>query len=318
MELIFSTEKIARQKRYDAWQEAICDVYVHVDVHAEDRSNYDGFIRATEFGEVMLTDILLGRQVIARRQSHLSHLDKDCYYVQLLSHGRIDVAQSGRSLSGHLGSAAIFCASEKYELRCIEKSRSLYLELPREAFSERFSKDRAPLVAAMTVSGGLGRVALDFCSSLATQSTALDAVSRSRLGSELMDVLALAFDAPEAAGMSTESSVTALRLRAIKQWIDDHLADPDLSLAEIAEGNEISVRYLHHLFKSEEMSASEWIWDRRLQRCHDILARARQPEMSITEIAFGLGFNSSSHFSTLFRKKFGLRPSEVRRGILPQ
>jgi AraC-like DNA-binding protein len=33
----------------------------------------------------------------------------------------------------------------------------------------------------------------------------------------------------------------------------------------------------------------------------------------LTEIAYLVGFNSSSHFSTMFRRKFGVRPSDVRR-----
>ena len=36
---------------------------------------------------------------------------------------------------------------------------------------------------------------------------------------------------------------------------------------------------------------------------------------SLTEIAYRVGFNSSSHFSTMFRRKFGIRPSDVRRKI---
>ena len=35
---------------------------------------------------------------------------------------------------------------------------------------------------------------------------------------------------------------------------------------------------------------------------------------SLTEIAYRVGFNSSSHFSTKFHRKFGLRPSDVKHG----
>lgn len=95
MDTIFSTESLARQKRYAAWRDAICDVYVHVDVHADDQSNYDGFIREVQFGSVALTDVLLSHQQITRRSSHLSKLDKDCYYVQLIQTGNINVLQDG-------------------------------------------------------------------------------------------------------------------------------------------------------------------------------------------------------------------------------
>lgn len=42
MNLVFSTDDLEPSKRYAAWQGAICDVYVHVDVNAEQRSDYHG------------------------------------------------------------------------------------------------------------------------------------------------------------------------------------------------------------------------------------------------------------------------------------
>jgi AraC-like DNA-binding protein len=59
------------------------------------------------------------------------------------------------------------------------------------------------------------------------------------------------------------------------------------------------------------MSDPEWIWNRRLQLAYDALAK---PEgRSITAIAFEHGFNSPTHFSTMFRRKFGLAPRDVAR-----
>jgi transcriptional regulator GlxA family with amidase domain len=60
------------------------------------------------------------------------------------------------------------------------------------------------------------------------------------------------------------------------------------------------------------MSVSEWVRMRRLQRCYDLLTSPLHRTQSVTEIAYALGFSSSSHFSNLFRAHFGLRPSDVR------
>ena len=62
MDLVFSTDAIEPTKRYAAWQGAICDVYVHVDVKSEQRSDYRGFIREARFGAVTMTDVLLSEQ----------------------------------------------------------------------------------------------------------------------------------------------------------------------------------------------------------------------------------------------------------------
>jgi AraC-like DNA-binding protein len=113
--------------------------------------------------------------------------------------------------------------------------------------------------------------------------------------------------------LSEDRTIQRVRLRAVKAWIEEHLTDPDLSLEKIAKNSGISLRYLHYLFRLTDMSASEWIWDRRLQRCYDVLRRPELQALSVTEVAYQLGFNSPSHFSTAFRRKFGVSPSDLRR-----
>src|SRR3974390_271455 len=121
MDLVFSTDGIEPSRRYAAWQGAICDVYVHVDVNAEKRSDYEGFIREARFGAVTMTDVLLSEQRISRRERHIAKLDKDCYYVEFVQHGAINVLQSGGCLRSNPAVGAIFSASEAYDLECIGK-----------------------------------------------------------------------------------------------------------------------------------------------------------------------------------------------------
>jgi len=311
MDLVFSTDQFEPAKRYAAWRDAICDVYVHVDVAATDPDDYKGFIRETHFGEIVLTDILVSEQRITRRAHHISSLDKDCYYLQLIHHGHANVLQRGAVHSSNAARGAIFCATEEYELHCIGDVRSFYLELPREAFAQRFPSEKVPLSAAINSTQGLGRIAAEFCGMLATEGGPLDHEVRSGLGNQLMDILALTLLSADAQGSESEGAVQKARLRSIQNWIEEHLGEPDLSLERIAFANNISLRYLHALFRHSELSASEWLWHRRLQRCYDLIARGDR--RSITAVAFDHGFNSSAHFSTQFRRKYGIRPSDLLR-----
>ena len=93
MDLIFSTEDYEQSAGYAAWRDAICDVYVHVDVKATDPERYRGLIREAKFGEIAMTDILLSEQRIRRNKQHISRLDKDCYYLQLIHRGNLSVVQ---------------------------------------------------------------------------------------------------------------------------------------------------------------------------------------------------------------------------------
>lgn len=311
MELVFSTENIAPEKRYASWRDAICDVYVNVDVKAADPENYQGYVREAHFGDLAITDIFLSEQEIRRDRRHIAKLDKECYYVQLLHSGRLSVEQQGVTHVSNAACGALFTATEQYTLHCHGDVRSFYLEIPRDDFARRFPKHHIPVSAAIDSTQGLGRIATDFCASLAAESDRLTGDKRAWLGSQLMDILALAMQTEDGDVPSTESSVRQARLRSIQRWIEDHLGEPNLTLERIAHANNISLRYLHLLFRQCEMSASDWLWSRRLQRSYDHLARG--DERSITSIAFDNGFSSSAHFSTMFRRKYGLRPSDLRR-----
>jgi AraC-like DNA-binding protein len=311
MDLVFSTDDLAPAQRYSAWRDAICDVYVHVDVKATDPDNYRGFIREAKFGDVVMTDILLSEQRIRRNREHISKLDKDCYYLQLIHRGNLSVLQQGSTHRSNAARGAIFCATEQYELQCHGDVRSFYLEIPRDDFAQRFPRERIPLSASLNTTQGLGRIATEFCATLATEGSKLQDPIRAGLGNQLMDILAFTLLSSEGDMPAAEGSVKRARLMSVQRWIEDHIGNPDLSLETIAAANGMSLRYLHVLFEPCEMSASEWIWNRRLQLCYDCLARG--DARSITSIAFDHGFNSSAHFSTLFRRKYGISPRDVGR-----
>lgn len=314
MDLVFSTDQYDQAARYAAWRDAICDVYVHVDVKATDPDRYRGFIREAKFGEVVLTDILLSEQRIRRNNRHIAQLDKECYYIQLVQRGNISVLQCGETHRSNPARGAIFSAADQYELHGHGEVRALYLELPRDEFARRFPRERIPVVASINTTQGLGRITTEFCAALATESAKVEADSRVQLGGQLMDMLALTLLSAEGDIPALEGSVMHARLRSVQQWIDAHVKDPDLSLERVAAANGMSLRYLHLLFERSEMSASEWIWSRRLQLCYDAIAKA--DGRSITAIAFDHGFSSSAHFSTMFRRKYGMSPREVTRAVI--
>jgi AraC-like DNA-binding protein len=312
VEEVFTTAKFAREQRYAAWQEAICDVYLKVDVASERREDYQGFIREARLGDVIITDTLLSQQQITRQSRHIAQLDKDCFYIQVIQQGHMNVEQSGKMLLSNSASAAVFSATERYTLHCHGKVRAYYIEVSREAFARRFPNGRVPVVASIGSSFGMGRIATEFCASVAANAHELANTMRAKVGEELVDVLALALECGPERTTLAESAARQARLLSIKAWIEERLSDPALTLEKVARRNQISVRQLHYLFKLCDTTPSDWIWRRRLDRCYQQLA-TDLTGTSITEIALRNGFSSSSHFSTLFRRSFGIRPTEARK-----
>ncbi|MDD1679318.1 MAG: helix-turn-helix domain-containing protein [Methanomicrobiales archaeon] len=314
MQTIFDSRTLPAAKRYKAWQDAICEIYFQVDCTPEERDDYDGLVREARFGPLILTDTLSAPQVVLRQNRHISRLDKDCYIFGLMQTGRGGLCQRDASFTMHTGAAGLFYASEPYDLRGKAPVRAFWMEIPQHLLASRFSSGRAPVNTLLNVERGLGRIAAEFCTTLAAESALLNDDARAKLGDEFLDILAAAVDAGFDREPAGEKTVRKARLRSVKAYIDAHLREPDLTLESIARNNGISLRYLHELFTAMDSSVSDWIWLRRLQQCHALLSHPAHAARSITEIAFSMGFNSSSHFSNRFREEFGLRPSDVRLG----
>lgn len=313
MQTVFDSRGFAREGRSNAWQAALCDLYVNVDTAVSDRADYRGFVREAHFGPVTITDTLLSRQEIRRRRKHLAKVDKDCYYLQFIQRGRMNVIQDHHTLASNSALGTLFYASEPYQLQCVQEVRAYYVEIPRESLIARLDRRDLPTSVNFSTGAGLGRVAADFCLSLATESEAISDADKAALGDDLLDLVARAVDRSSVAE-PVKHAFQKARLHAIKTYIDQNLANPVLSLTSIAKNNGISVRYLHYLFQQDDTSPADWIWNRRLERCYNLLSTPNMANRSVTDIAYSVGFSSSSHFSNLFKAKFGLRPTDLRRG----
>ena len=106
----------------------------------------------------------------------------------------------------------------------------------------------------------------------------------------------------------------------VKAYIEAKLADPELSVEQIAHACGISVRGLHRHFAEDPAgSVSRYVWQRRLIRCAEALRDPSRAHLSITDVCFSYGFSSSSHFSRLFKDRFGVSPNSIsRRARLPR
>ena len=102
----------------------------------------------------------------------------------------------------------------------------------------------------------------------------------------------------------------------IKQAIEHNLHSPDLCVGELAKQFGFSIRYIQRLFSEEDCTVSKYIRRKRLEGCKRQLGDPAWLNHSITEIAFNWGFNSSAHFSRVFKEEYGINAREYRKQAL--
>jgi signal transduction histidine kinase/ligand-binding sensor domain-containing protein/DNA-binding response OmpR family regulator len=90
--------------------------------------------------------------------------------------------------------------------------------------------------------------------------------------------------------------------------INRYLEDPSLNVQLLADEVGLSRVQLHRKVKAlTGISTSEFIRNIRLKQAEKLLL---DKQMNISQVAYALGFTNQTHFSTLFKKMYGLSPSE--------
>jgi AraC-like DNA-binding protein len=310
---VFSTEDLKVQKRFIAWQEAICEHYLKVDVSSPDRDNYKGFISKSVLGPVSLTDVSGSAQDVVRNRQHVAHLDKECFYVMFPFNGSVILEQAGKRQVSTPGTAALFDTTQPYRLRLREYLQAMYIEIPRSILIDRCPVDNILKINSLNFADGLGWALAEFCRLIASDAESLGNDIATNVALEVADLLALYINSEIVRKPIGQNLASKIRLHSLKSYIESRLDDPDLSPEIIAKNNGISVRYLHYLFKGTGISVSEWVREQRLKKCRQMLTSTKFGGESITDIALSMGFNSSSYFTHLFKEKFGMTPRYARR-----
>ena len=105
-------------------------------------------------------------------------------------------------------------------------------------------------------------------------------------------------------------NVTTNKKIDLQEFMEKHFTN-DYSMSDFARASGRSLSTFKRDFKRiSELSPERWLTARRLRAAYDLLKRGRR----VSDTCFDVGFKNVSHFSAIFKKKFGLTPGEVRKG----
>lgn len=133
----------------------------------------------------------------------------------------------------------------------------------------------------------------------------------------ILDLVRLAALERSQAGVAdflSSSTIGDARVRIARGRLAKCYRDPNLTEADIARHQGITTRHLQRIFEAAGLKFTELVNTLRLDAAHRALCDRSCAGPTITEIALASGFSDISHFNRLFRRRFGVTPSEVRLG----
>ncbi|MBP1988510.1 helix-turn-helix domain-containing protein [Paenibacillus eucommiae] len=100
-------------------------------------------------------------------------------------------------------------------------------------------------------------------------------------------------------------------LGQIRGYIEEHYANPELSLIYIGDKFDMNPNYLSRLFKSEHgENFVDYLIDLRMDHAKRLLSETSK---SVQEIATSVGYTTSIAFIRMFKKTYGYTPGDFRK-----
>jgi AraC family transcriptional regulator, positive regulator of tynA and feaB len=303
-----STSGLTPKKQIQCWTEALTDLCGRFDVDPMEASSLEARVNYTTVSRLKLCQI----EVSQHRIAHLSSRSKlnDHPYIKILfqTRGISYFEQDGRRFELVPGDCLAYDVSVPHTIVSPSLTRHEVVIVPKALLQERgFRAARMP-ACKLSARSGTGRIAYDFVHAAFDEATRLSPYNAIGVADSLVDLLLLPLRDAETTFNHGGAEATYIRAQF---FIREHLRDADLCIDQISAALGCTKRYLHMLFSERGMTVSDYIWRARLQHCRDELEM--QVGKTITEVAFSWGFSSSSHFSRVFRRYFGIAPSAVHK-----
>lgn len=252
-------------------------------------------------------------QQIVRTQQHIRRDDGENYFLVIQEEGRALMSQNGEVRMISPGDMMLIDSGQPSDFTFFSTfSRQISLHLPRVEMWARFGNN---------VRGGLfvprsDHTAIAIC---AVISKAFSPSSNEEQSGFLNEALfgligAMLYGRVHAPGSSSiEADVAGAEfLQRGMAYIDSRYADPELTIATIAEDLAVSVRQLQRGFSLIGTTPTSYLLQKRLEQACALLSirNSRRPDILISTIAMDCGFSDVSYFNRLFRKAFGCAPGQ--------
>lgn len=310
-------------ERFDFWWQAVARSVVSVSASSDRAADFWAEMTTVDLGSVQMSRVRCAGFEAHRSRSRIRSSDPEAYQLSLVLRGSSGIRQEGRETLLAPTDLMLYDTSLPFKAwtgsgsakgRHQAGSDGLILQIPHDALPFPAAQVRRLLAARIAGRQGVAALLGDVLRGLVTRCDELSAADAARLRGIILDLviaaLAHEMEADPTPSLTDPGRTLGLQIRA---FVEQQLAQADLSPAAIAAAHHISVRQLHRLFQQEGHTVGGWIRRRRLERCRRALADPLLDGMPINAIAARWGFPNDSHFNRTFRRAFGVTPAAYRR-----
>lgn len=202
-------------------------------------------------------------------------------------------------------------ARSPLEVHQLGAAQSISISLPANMLRSQYRKMDHLCGQVIDSSTGSGAILKSLMVSSMHHVDEIEEAESYRLLSSITSMMISAFEKP--------SLIEATRIKKsdriydhIIKFINEYYSDPELSLTMMSEYVGYSESYIKLILSDKGQSLHKLIIEKRLMASAQLLCSPKNVSGSVTEVAYGTGFQSLSHFCRRFTEMFGMPPNKYR------
>jgi len=301
----FATADVDQHERLDFWNRLASETFNGLSIDSS-QETFNAELWRWKLGDLTMTrprspNASVHRNADIARQSgenvilHMQHAGS-CLHTQ------------GREVHTlRAGDFVLADSNKDYRVDLHGVNDMLVVEMPRAKLAERIPQLQNNLSKRIRGESPSSRLLHDFLLSLWRQGdqSGADPHWLKGVSGVFFDLLSMAVSDTHEFGAGDHKIMN--KMMAL---IETRICDPDLRTSMLADELGVSIRTVQSAFAAIGETPSAYILDRRLTRAADRLVAA--PQLSVTGIAYEVGFNDCSYFTRCFKQKYGVSPTAYR------
>jgi AraC-like DNA-binding protein len=314
---VLHTESIEPRNRFAAWTDFVRSACGPLNIIRPRDDGFSGQMRLRQLHQIHAGVVTADPHTVVRSRQATGGGRGEYLYLCGLSAGEMGVAQDGRQAVTRAEELVCFDNTRVYTLAMRERFSMVTLMLPHRLVGLAPGATTALTAVAWSTNRGIAALLWPVIMGLGRHLAELDDQSAQQLESGIASLIGALFGERLRTNAGDPEAMRQALVLRIQAFARDHLSDPRLDPATLARRHNISLRYLQKLFHEQDLSPASWIRDERLASCRAELLDPRLAHLTVAAIGARSGLPGASHFSRLFRERYGVTPQEFRRRARP-
>jgi acetamidase/formamidase/AraC-like DNA-binding protein len=305
----FSTDAFPDKLRQAAWAEVLAKALIGCGAPA---TQLDGYVSSRNSAlDSIFMDLSSSPQVWLPHPGNARRYGNAVLVLALLE-GSALVTEGDESIALTAGEIILLDPTRRWRVELNTRFRAVVIKLESASFVLRLVRTSGQDLNTISSATGVGAVCLNLVRSIADELDQLSGPDMLPIEATLTELLVTCLSHVDADTFDESTSVQLGHLRRVCRSLEARLGDAELTIDDIGQMEGLSTRYVQKLFKVGSTTFSEYLKERRLERCRIDLANRALAHFTIAELCFRWGFGDAANFSRAFTARFGISPKAFR------